>query len=164
MTHSIADRWITMVPGIRRRTLVAGAQMMQMVVTLDAGSHLPEHHHPHEQITYVISGRLRMLLAGVAHELAEGQSLHIPGGTPHAADATKAHDKLAANPRVAYVTLFQNRLDELTEEAAKARHPKRIADVLEKVEKFAKDAEGTKPGDRALKLIEELKQRAAAQR
>jgi quercetin dioxygenase-like cupin family protein len=85
MTNS-SDRWITMRPGIRRRTLVAGEQMMQMVVTLDAGSHLPEHQHPHEQITYVISGRLRLQLAGVAHELTVGQSLLIPGGTPHAAD------------------------------------------------------------------------------
>ena len=41
MTQSIDDRWITMVPGIRRRTLAAGEHMMQMVVTLDAGSHLP---------------------------------------------------------------------------------------------------------------------------
>jgi quercetin dioxygenase-like cupin family protein len=81
-----SERWITMVPGIRRRTLVAGEQMMQMVVTLDAGSRLPEHQHPHEQITYCISGRLRLLLAGVAHELTAGQALHIPSHTPHAAD------------------------------------------------------------------------------
>jgi quercetin dioxygenase-like cupin family protein len=81
-----SDRWITMVPGIRRRTLAAGEQMMQMVVTLDSGSHLPEHQHPHEQITYCISGRLRLLLAGVVHELTAGQSLHIPSATPHAAD------------------------------------------------------------------------------
>ena len=80
------DRWITMVPGIRRRTLVAGEQMMQMLVTLDVGSHLPEHQHPHEQITHILRGRLRFSIAGVAQELAAGQSLCIPGGIPHAAD------------------------------------------------------------------------------
>jgi quercetin dioxygenase-like cupin family protein len=87
MGESLDDRWITMVPGIRRRTLAAGEQMMQMLVTLDAGSHLPQHQHPHEQLTYVLHGRLRFLLAGVPRELGAGQSLCIPGGTPHAADA-----------------------------------------------------------------------------
>jgi len=86
MSQSIDDRWITMFSGIRRRTLVAGEQMMQMVVTLDVGSHLPEHQHPHEQITHVLRGRLRMTVAGTPHELAVGQSLCIPGGTLHAAD------------------------------------------------------------------------------
>src|SRR5262249_21264546 len=74
-------------PGIRRRTVAAGERMMQMLVTLDAGSHLPEHQHPHEQLTYVLRGRLRLLLAGAPLELGAGQSLCIPGGTPHAADA-----------------------------------------------------------------------------
>jgi quercetin dioxygenase-like cupin family protein len=87
MAEATADRWITMVAGIRRRTLVAGAQMMQMLVTLDVGSHLPEHQHPHEQLTHVLRGRLRLIVAGVEQELGAGQSICIPGGTPHAADA-----------------------------------------------------------------------------
>ena len=64
MTEKTADRWITMVAGIRRRTLAAGEHMMQMLVTLDAGSHLPEHQHPHEQLTHVLRGRLRFSIAG----------------------------------------------------------------------------------------------------
>jgi quercetin dioxygenase-like cupin family protein len=86
MTELANDRWITMVPGIRRRTVAAGEQMMQMLVTLDIGSHLPEHQHPHEQITHVLRGRLRLTVASVPHELVAGQSLCIPGGTLHAAD------------------------------------------------------------------------------
>ena len=86
MTEQASDRWITMVPGIRRRTVAAGAQMMQMLVTLDAGSHLPEHQHPHEQITHVLRGRLRLTVAGVPHELTAGQSLCIPGSALHFAD------------------------------------------------------------------------------
>src|SRR5690242_9623701 len=87
MAEMTTERWITMAAGIRRRTLAAGEQMMQMLVTLDAGSHLPEHQHPHEQLTHVLRGRLRLSIAGVAHELGVGQSICIPGGTPHAADA-----------------------------------------------------------------------------
>ena len=87
MTELSDDHWITMVPGIRRRTVAAGVQMMQMVVVLDAGSHLPEHQHPHEQITHMLRGRLRLTVAGVSYELVAGQSLCIPGATLHAADA-----------------------------------------------------------------------------
>ena len=87
MTNVSSDRWITMVPGIRRHTVAAGEQMMQMLVTLDEGSHLPEHQHPHEQITHVLRGRLRLTVAHVLHELVAGQSLCIPGGTPHSVDA-----------------------------------------------------------------------------
>ena len=86
MAQSSAERWIMMVPGIRRRTVAAGAQMMQMLVELDAGSHLPEHQHPHEQITHVLRGRLRLTVAGVPHELGAGSSLCIPGATLHFAD------------------------------------------------------------------------------
>jgi unsaturated pyranuronate lyase len=87
MHQTESERWITMVPGIRRRTLVAGEKMMQMLVTLDAGSHLPEHQHPHEQLTYVLRGRLQFLVAGVVRKVSSGQSICIAGGTPHAADA-----------------------------------------------------------------------------
>jgi quercetin dioxygenase-like cupin family protein len=87
MAESLSDRWIIMVPGIRRHTVATGEQMMQMLVTLDAGSHLPEHQHPHEQITHVLRGRLRLTVAGVPHELTAGHSLCIPGSTLHAADS-----------------------------------------------------------------------------
>ena len=87
MTEQTPDRWITMVPGIRRQTVAAGEQMMQMLVVLDAGSHLPEHQHPHEQLTHVLHGRLHLMVAGIPHELVPGQSLCIPGATLHAADA-----------------------------------------------------------------------------
>jgi quercetin dioxygenase-like cupin family protein len=80
------DRWITMVPGIRRQTIASGAQMMQMRVRLDAGSHLPEHQHPHEQITYVVSGRLRMFVAGVAREIGPGESLYLNSEVRHGVD------------------------------------------------------------------------------
>jgi quercetin dioxygenase-like cupin family protein len=83
----MTQRWIQMVPGIRRRTLVSGERMMQMVVQLDAGSHLPEHQHPHEQLTHVLRGRLRLTVAGEPHDLGLGDSICLPGGTPHAADA-----------------------------------------------------------------------------
>jgi quercetin dioxygenase-like cupin family protein len=87
MSETNSDRWIPIVDGIRRRTLVSGERIMQIIVTLDAGAHLPEHHHPHEQVTHVLRGRLRFYVAGAIQELGPGESLSLPGGTPHAADA-----------------------------------------------------------------------------
>jgi unsaturated pyranuronate lyase len=79
------DGWITMAPGIRRQTLVASERMMQMQVVLEAGSKLPEHQHPQEQLTYVLRGRLHLLIDGVPHEFGVGESVCLPGGIPHAA-------------------------------------------------------------------------------
>jgi quercetin dioxygenase-like cupin family protein len=78
--------WFPIVPGIRRKTIAAGQAMMQMLVHLDSGSHLPAHSHPHEQVTHIVSGRLRMLLDGRPHELGPGDTLLIPGGVTHEAD------------------------------------------------------------------------------
>ncbi len=84
---STEAKWIGMVAGVKRRTLASGRTMMQMIVRLDVGSHLPEHQHPHEQVTHVLSGRLRLTLAGEAHDLQTGESLYIAANIPHSADA-----------------------------------------------------------------------------
>lgn len=80
-------RWITMAEGVRRRTLVSGATMMQMLVELKEGSHLPEHRHPQEQIAHVVSGRLRFWVDGAAQEIGAGESLYLKSGIAHAVDA-----------------------------------------------------------------------------
>ncbi|KAB8140113.1 cupin domain-containing protein [Chloroflexia bacterium SDU3-3] len=81
------DRWIEMAPGVLRRTLAAGEHLMQMEVTLQKGSTLPLHHHPHEQVTHVIRGRLRMHLAGTPHEIGAGDSLLMLPNMPHDVEA-----------------------------------------------------------------------------
>ncbi len=47
---------------------------------------LPEHHHPQEQIAHVLSGRIRMIAAGVPHELGAGDSFYIASNAPHAVE------------------------------------------------------------------------------
>lgn len=78
-----------MVPGVRRQTLVSGHAMMQMLVTLTAGSRLPEHLHPHEQISHVLSGRVRFVLDAGAetYDLGAGESIYLAANRPHAAEA-----------------------------------------------------------------------------
>ena len=80
------EPWIELAPGIRRQTITTGRTMYQMRAKLDAGSVLPEHRHPQEQITHVITGRVRMIVAGVPHELSAGDSLYLPAETLHGAE------------------------------------------------------------------------------
>ena len=78
--------WMDIVPGIRRQTITTGATMYQMRARLDAGSRLPEHQHPQEQVTHVISGRLRMIVAGEPHELGPGDSIYLAANARHGAE------------------------------------------------------------------------------
>ena len=48
--------WIDITPGIRRQTITTGKTMYQMIAELKAGSRLPVHQHPQDQITHVIRG------------------------------------------------------------------------------------------------------------
>ncbi len=81
--------WIAMTAGIRRRTLASGAGMMQMVVEFEARARLPEHRHVHEQVTFVVSGKLRLTLHGgtETHELTAGESFYLASNVLHAAEA-----------------------------------------------------------------------------
>ena len=82
-----------MVPGVRRRTLASGQAMMQMLVELEAGSRLPEHRHPHEQVSHVVTGALRFTLNGPGGETRDvhaGETLYLASNVPHAAEALEA--------------------------------------------------------------------------
>ena len=66
-----------------RRTIASGATMYQMHAELKAGSRLPEHTHPQEQIAHVVRGRMKMFVAGVVHELGTGDAVYLPSNVPH---------------------------------------------------------------------------------
>jgi len=75
--------WIEITSGIRRRTITAGASRYQMRAELTAGSRLPEHAHPQKQIAHVIKGRMKLIVAGVPHELAAGDAFYLGSNVPH---------------------------------------------------------------------------------
>ena len=51
------------------------------------GSAVPQHHHVHEQITYVVEGELEMTIGGVDYLLTPGSVHVIPSHVPHSAYA-----------------------------------------------------------------------------
>jgi len=64
-----------------------GTSMTFGYVEIKGGSKLPEHHHEHEQITYVIDGRLEMMIGGKPYPLTAGMYHVIPSNVPHSAFA-----------------------------------------------------------------------------
>ena len=83
MKEVMKNPWIEICPGIKRQTMAHGPTMYQMVAHLDAGSRMPEHKHPQEQIVHILSGRMKLFVDGVPHELAGGDSFYLGSNVPH---------------------------------------------------------------------------------
>lgn len=64
-----------------------GEKMTLGFVELKAGSQVPMHQHPHEQITYIIEGRLDMTIGGKPFSLTAGMYHVISSNSPHSAIA-----------------------------------------------------------------------------
>ena len=56
-------------------------------IYLDAGTALPEHSHPHEQWTHVISGTLELSIGSETMTITEGMVAHMPPNVVHSGTA-----------------------------------------------------------------------------
>jgi quercetin dioxygenase-like cupin family protein len=75
--------WIEICPGIKRQTMASGGTMYQMVADLKAGSTMPEHQHPQEQLVHILKGRMKLIVNGNPHELVTGDSFYLASNVPH---------------------------------------------------------------------------------
>lgn len=66
---------------------VHGHQSTFGLVELKAGSKVPDHHHINEQITYILEGRLDMIIDGQPCLLEAGMYYVIPSNVVHSAVA-----------------------------------------------------------------------------
>ena len=74
--------------GTITRRMISGERMMIAQVLLKKGDDVPKHSHHNEQLTYVVSGKLRLLLGEDGeHEVVvgAGEVLLIPPNLPHSA-------------------------------------------------------------------------------
>lgn len=76
---------VEMLPGLIRRTLAWGEKAMICEFMAEEGVVIPEHSHPHEQVGYVLSGRVEFSVGGETFVANTGDSYALPGHTPHAA-------------------------------------------------------------------------------
>lgn len=81
--HNGEAKVVEMFPGVVRRTLNSGERSTLVEITLAEGSHVPAHTHPHEQVGYVVSGRVDFAIGSERRVLAAGDSYLVPGGMSH---------------------------------------------------------------------------------
>ena len=67
--------------------IVAGDREMLAQIYLKRGALVPMHTHDSEQMTYVLQGALRLLVAGDEVTLRDGEVLHIKPGVAHQVEA-----------------------------------------------------------------------------
>lgn len=74
----------TVFEGMERKILSHSQKLMTCEVRLTRGAVVPEHAHQHEQVSYLVQGRLRADVGGEVRELAPGDSLFLGKNVPHA--------------------------------------------------------------------------------
>ena len=79
--------WETVAPGIRRRIQMDGKEIMLVEVHFEANTSAARHSHPHEQITYVLKGRMKFTRDQEVIGVKAGESIHIPSNVPHEAES-----------------------------------------------------------------------------
>jgi quercetin dioxygenase-like cupin family protein len=87
----------------RTRYLAHTNNVMIAVVDFDDGPAAqpdPPHSHPHEQVSYVASGELLVIIGEEKTRLGEGDLFTIPANVPHAVQTLSRHVRLidAFNP------------------------------------------------------------------
>jgi quercetin dioxygenase-like cupin family protein len=73
-----------MLPGVTRRAVYLDNVMLTFF-DFEPGSVVPEHGHPHEQITYVVRGAMEFHLGEGMQVLRAGDGVCVPPGVVHKA-------------------------------------------------------------------------------
>jgi quercetin dioxygenase-like cupin family protein len=63
--------------------IIHGERMTVAFFAIAAGSGVPEHHHPHEQIGTVLKGKMELSIAGEKHIVTAGGAYLIPPNAIH---------------------------------------------------------------------------------
>ena len=69
--------------GVVRRVLAYGSEAMCVENVFQAGAVGAMHHHPHTQVTYIVSGRFRFTVGDQVREVGPGDTLLKQDGVEH---------------------------------------------------------------------------------
>ena len=86
-TYSLKDiKARNPIPGFELK-FIHGEKMTSAHWQIDKDAVLPEHSHPHEQISIVLEGKLELIIDGVINIMEPGKVAVIPGNTSHSGKA-----------------------------------------------------------------------------
>jgi quercetin dioxygenase-like cupin family protein len=74
-------------PGLTRRVGAHNGKLFLVEHRMESGWVGAAHHHPHDQVVYVVSGRLRVAAGGKIFDVGQGDSFVVGGGVEHQASA-----------------------------------------------------------------------------
>lgn len=72
-----------MAKGVNRKVLVHNADLMMVEVSFEKGSEAALHSHPHQQMSYILSGSFEFENDGEKRSLKQGDSVLIASGATH---------------------------------------------------------------------------------
>ena len=81
-------------PGLRRQVMSFSSALMLVRHTMIKGWSGARHSHPHEQMVYVVSGRIRFEHPGGVFEAGAGDNFLVPGNVEHQACALEDSEVL----------------------------------------------------------------------
>lgn len=94
MARATLHRWRTVpqkqLSSQMARRVIGGQNAMLALYTLRKGCQVPPHAHPHEQMSYVLRGRLRFVAGGEEFIVGAGEVLHLPPNVAHQAEALES--------------------------------------------------------------------------
>src|SRR5215470_7491227 len=65
------------------RRVLAGEKAMMVWWSMKAGAHAAAHSHPHEQIVWLLKGKMEFQIGGARRMMNGGDVAVIPGGVEH---------------------------------------------------------------------------------
>ena len=72
-----------MAKGVQRRVLVHNEDLMMVEVHFEQGGIAAMHSHPHQQMSYILSGSFEFENDGEKRLLGKGDSVLLASGVPH---------------------------------------------------------------------------------
>lgn len=94
VSHQEAVKASSPETGLQRQVLAYNSNLMLVRHLMQKGWQGVRHSHPHDQLVYIISGRLHFTGGSSAFEAKAGDSFVVPGGVEHQASAVEDSEVL----------------------------------------------------------------------
>lgn len=88
--HEAEIGWEPTEPGVKRKIMAYGSDLMVVRVVFEAGAVGKPHQHPHRQASYVESGVFDVTIDGRTERLKAGDTFFVPANLIHGVTAVEA--------------------------------------------------------------------------